>query len=145
MYSSGLSEMVLIVSDVARAAEFYGEVVGLVPEERERSEDWAWFWVGEPGRRQWIAVHKGSLLFEEHSPYPEGERWGRVHFALEVPRAELEAAVEHVRAKQVPVHGPIDFDARGLRPAAKSYYFYDPDGNLVEFWSAEAASSSGEE
>jgi catechol 2,3-dioxygenase-like lactoylglutathione lyase family enzyme len=104
MYSAGLSELVLIVSDVRRAAEFYRDVVGLVPEESTNWETWAWFWAGEPGRRQWLAVHKGSLL---------------------------------------PVHGPVDFNPNGRRPPAQAYYFYDPDGNLVEFWSAKTPSSPG--
>jgi catechol 2,3-dioxygenase-like lactoylglutathione lyase family enzyme len=131
-FSRGLSELVLIVSDVQRSAAFYRDVVGLVPE-KEPSEEWAWFWAGEPGVRQRLAVHRGSLLFEEHSPLPEGERWGRVHFALEVPADRLEAAAEHVRKRGVEVYGPTHFD--WMR--SNSYYFYDPDGNLIELWSPE--------
>jgi catechol 2,3-dioxygenase-like lactoylglutathione lyase family enzyme len=132
MFSRGLSELVLIVADVPRSARFYRDVVGLVPEKAPNA-DWAWFWAGDPGTRQRLAVHRGSLLFEEHSPLPEGQRWGRVHFALEVPAAKLEPAVEHVRGQGVNVYGPTHFDWMG----ANSYYFYDPDGNLVEFWSPE--------
>lgn len=65
-----------------------------------------------------------------------------MHFALNVPRDELEAAVAHVRGNGVTVHGPVQFKPYGRRPPARSYYFYDPDGNLVEFWSADEASST---
>jgi catechol-2,3-dioxygenase len=78
-------------------------------------------------------VHKGSLLHEEHSPHPERHRFGNIHFALEVPRERVHAAVEHVKAKGVEVYGPTPLDWMN----ATSYYFYDPDGNLLEFWSPE--------
>jgi catechol 2,3-dioxygenase-like lactoylglutathione lyase family enzyme len=137
MFSKGLSEIVLIVEDVRKAARFYQEAVGLAPE-MAADDHWAWFWAGAPGRAQRIALHKGSLLFEEHSPLPEGERWGQVHFALEVPREELEAAVAHLQEKGVEVYGPTHFEWM----KAKSYYFYDPDGNLLEFWSPDPSEAN---
>lgn len=130
MTSRGLAEIVLVVEDVARSARFYEDVVGLVPR-TPADESWAWFWAGEAGVGQSVAVHKGTLLFEEHSPYPEGERFGRVHFALEVARRDLDQAVERVRGHGVEVYGPQEFEWMD----ARSYYLYDPDGNLVEFWS----------
>ena len=132
-FSSGLSEIVLIVSDVPSAARFYREVVGLEPE-TEADEGWAWFWAGEPGQDQRVALRKGSLMFEEHSPLPEGERGGRVHYAFHVRREGLTAAVDRVRRKGVEVYGPVRLEWMN----ADSYYFYDPDGNLLEFWSPDA-------
>jgi catechol 2,3-dioxygenase-like lactoylglutathione lyase family enzyme len=131
--SRGLSELVLIVEDVPRAARFYEEIVGLTVE-HQTDDTWAWFWAGEVGRAQRVALHRGPLLFEEHSPLPESERFGRVHFAFEVARAELEEAAERVRRAGVEVYGPVEFDWI----SALSYYFYDPDGNLLEFWSPQA-------
>jgi catechol-2,3-dioxygenase len=133
-FSAGLAELVLIVSDVPAAARFYREVVGLEPE-TEATDAWAWFWAGEPGARQRVALHQGSLLFEEHSPHPPESRWGHVHFAFEVPREQLDAAVAHVRDHGVEVHGPTQFDWMG----AVAYYFYDLDGNLLELWSPDPA------
>ena len=132
MFSSSFAEIVLIVEDVRRAAAFYRSVVGLTPE-TQANEAWAWFWVGKAGVTQRLALHKGSLLFEEKSPFPAGQRWGHVHFALRVERASLEAAVEHVRSAGSEVYGPIRFEAM----QATSYYFYDPDGNLLEWWSPD--------
>ncbi len=125
----------LIVRDVPQAATFYRDVVGLRPRtpESDWDQDWAWFDVGAPGGRQLLGLHRGALLFEEHSPRPAGARWGPVHFALNTPRDCLQESVEHVRAAGVEVFGPTRFDWM----SAESYYFYDPDDNLVELWSPD--------
>jgi len=134
MHTRGISEIVLIIEDVRHSARFYAEAVGLTVE-WEADDTWAWFWAGEPGQHSRIALHKGTLLFEEMSPLPDGERWGQVHFALEVPSEELDAALKRVREYGVEVYGPKHFEWM----QAQGYYFYDPDGNLVEFWSPDAA------
>jgi catechol 2,3-dioxygenase-like lactoylglutathione lyase family enzyme len=132
MCARGISEIVLIVADVRAAARFYRDVVGLEPM-TDADDEWAWFWTGEQGHSPWLAVHKGPLLFEEHSPHPAGSRWGQVHFALHVPRERLDAALAQVRSHGVQVYGPKRFDWM----KAEGWYFYDPDGNLVEFWSPD--------
>ena len=134
MFSIGLAEIVLIVKDVRAAARFYRDIVGLMPES-EADDSWAWFWAGQPGQPRRVALHKGTLLFEDQSPLPIGERWGQVHYAFHVPRERLATAVEHVRSQDVEVYGPVHFDWM----KASSYYFYDPDGNLLEFWSPDPA------
>lgn len=134
MFSRGISEIVLVVADVPRSAEFYRDVVGLTPF-TPADDDWAWFWTGAPEESARLALHRGRLLFEEHSPLPEGQRFGRVHYAFEVERSDLERAVAHVRERDVEVYGPTRFD--WMR--AESYYFYDPDGNLLEWFSPDPA------
>lgn len=141
--STGLAEIVLVVDDVPETARFYREVVGLTPDgtAEEASEEWAWFWTGESRRSQRLALRNGPLLFEERSPLPEGERWGRIHYALSVPRWQIESAVERVQTSGVEVYGPVALD--WMR--AVSYYFYDPAGNLLELWSPEQDDSTNEE
>lgn len=126
----GLSELVLIVADVPASARFYRELVGLAPE-TEPTDSWAWFSCGRAKQR--LALHRGPLLFEKHSPLPAGRRFGPVHFALEAPRADLPAMVDRLRRAGITVHGPTRFDWM----KAESFYFYDPDANLVEFWSPD--------
>ena len=139
MFSVGFREIVLIVDDVEVATTFYSDVVGL--EIASRSPDWTWLYAGDAHHRQWVALHKGTLLFEEQSAAPDGERWGPVHYAFRVPRSKLEEAADHVRSKGVEIFGPVD-PALGYLPegdldetAALAYYFYDPDNNLLEFYS----------
>ncbi|MBA2511368.1 MAG: VOC family protein [Rubrobacteraceae bacterium] len=140
MFATGFAEIVLIVDSVERSARFYHEVVGLMPE-TPIEKDWAWFWAGVPGNAQRLALRKGPLLFEEHSPLPAGQRWGQVHYAFTVPRDSLQPAVDQVRESSVTVHGPMILD--WMR--ATSYYFYDPDGNLLEFWSPDPEDAAAKE
>jgi catechol 2,3-dioxygenase-like lactoylglutathione lyase family enzyme len=132
LFTTGLAELVLIVKNVPRAAGFYREVVGLDPES-PADDDWAWFFAGDRDQAQRIALHRGSLLFEEHSPHPAGQRFGNVHLAFEVPHERFDAAVAHVRESGTAVYGPVRLDWM----SATSYYFYDPDGNLLELWSPD--------
>lgn len=134
----GLSEIVLIVGDVARSAAFYRDAIRLIPA-RPANDEWAWFWAGAEGDSCWLALHRGTLLFEEHSPLkllPMGERFrGATHFALGVDIGRLEECAGHLRRMGVEVFGAVEFDWMGPR-GARSIYCYDPDGNLVELWAA---------
>lgn len=131
----GLCEIVLVVEDVARSAAFYRDAIRLIPQ-TEPNEAWAWFWAGEPGVASRLALHKGKLLFEEHSPrkdLPMGARFGgATHFALRVDIGRLGECAAHLRGMGVEVHGPVELEWMN----AKSIYCYDPDGNLVELWAA---------
>jgi len=132
MNVKGFSEIVLIVKDISKSKRFYEEVVDLTVESSDM--DWVWFYVGEKNGKQRLAIHKGKLLFEEKSPLPEGKRWGQIHFAFEVGRNDLEKAVTRVKDDGVEVYGPQQF--KWMK--AISYYFYDPDGNLIEYWSPDS-------
>ena len=132
MFTTGISEIVLIVNDVQAAARFYREVDGLAPH-TEANDEWAWFWTGEPDHSGRLAVHRGTLLYEENSPHPPGARWGHVHYALNVPRDRLQAALDRAREHGIKVYGPQRFEWM----KATGHYLYDPDGNLVEYWSPD--------
>ena len=127
----GFSEIVLIVKDISKSKKFYEDVVGLNIEKAD--DEWVWFYVDDKNGNQRLAIHKGKLLFEEKSPLPEGKRWGQVHYAFEVDRNSLEQAIEKVKSKGAAIYGPVDF--KWMK--AKSYYFYDPDSNLIEYWSPD--------
>jgi catechol 2,3-dioxygenase-like lactoylglutathione lyase family enzyme len=139
LFSVGLREIVLIVDDVEVATRFYIDVVGL--EIASESPDWTWFYAGDADRRQFVALHKGRLLFERQAAAPGGERWGPVHYAFRVPPSKLEEAAEHVRSRGVEVFGPVELEMgwlpegdANLGENALAYYFYDPDDNLLEFY-----------
>ncbi len=131
-FSRGLCEIVLVVRDVEACARFYRDVLRLEPE-GEPELDWAWFHCGRGDHPQRLAVTNRVLAFEEFSPEPPGKRFGRIHFALLIPRALLADAVAHVRGCGVNVHGPLRLEWM----KAESYYLYDPAGNLVELFSPD--------
>ncbi|MCB9838551.1 MAG: VOC family protein [Phycisphaeraceae bacterium] len=138
-----ISEIVLVVDDVPACADFYEYAIGMIPDgertARGDGDEWAWFWTGAPGASARLALRKGSLLFEERSPFPPGERFGRVHFALEVDRADLPGAIGRLREHGVEVLMGEDGEPVRLEwMKAVSVYWYDPAGNLGEFWSRDA-------
>lgn len=117
----GISEIVLVVKDVGRAAAFYQEVVGLKMDQRV-DENWCWLWAGLPGAPQRIGLTTGPLSYgAEHIRGP-------MHFALRIEPEELEAAIAHLRAKGIEIEGPVRFEDWN----ARSIYFDDPDRNRVE-------------
>jgi|GEM_PF-625083 len=149
--AGGVSELVLVVGDVPACADFYERVVGLTPDEtnggtppsvdagsRAWREDWAWFWTGAVGSSVRLALTTGPLFFQEDSPYPAGERFGRVHFAIEKAREEMPGAIERLREHGIEVF--MGADGKPVRLEwmnAESVYWYDPAGNQGEFWSPD--------
>ncbi len=117
----GISEIVLIVGDVEKAAAFYRDVVGLRVD-NPVNENWCWLWAGAPGAPQRIGLTTGPLSYgAEHV-------CGPVHFALRIAPEELDAAMAELKAKGIEIEGPVEFKEW----KARSIYFDDLDGNRVE-------------
>ena len=125
----GVSELVLEVSDLERAERFYTEDLGLPVVER---------W---PHREAvWVLAGKTRIGLWRPQVGLEGSRGGKhVHFAMQIDERDFEARVRSLRGHghEVPVHefGPL---ADG-GPATRAAYVHDPDGHLVEFWTADMA------
>jgi catechol 2,3-dioxygenase-like lactoylglutathione lyase family enzyme len=126
---AGVSELVLEVSDLEVAEEFYSRDLGLPVIERWPERDAIWVLAGMTR----IGLWRPQVGLE-------GSRGGaHVHFAMQVPEAEFDERVDSLRAHghEVPVHqfGPLAEGAANSRAA----YVHDPDGHLVEFWTADMA------
>jgi catechol 2,3-dioxygenase-like lactoylglutathione lyase family enzyme len=107
MYKS--ANLTVLVSDMKRAIEFYGEVLGL-PRGAQYGEEWAE--IKAPGLS--IGLHPGGKL-----PLKEHAR----HFSIGLQVDDLDAAKSALEARGVKfTSAPAD---RGARLA----YFTDPDGN----------------
>lgn len=119
-----LNHLSLVVSDVARSAEFYRAVFGM--EEQSRAEDFAFLGCGESD----LALVKGQPLIHR-----------RFHFGFRVEtRAEVDAWLERVHGHRAAVtHGPEDYG---------DYYTFslrDPDGYAVEiYYEAEPRGRAGD-
>lgn len=118
----GISEIILVVSDVPRSLAFYRDVVGLIVDEAS-NPGFVWLWAGPPGKRQRIGITDGPLSFgAAHVKGPQ-------HFAFGTKKSRIDELKSGLEREGLVVEGPVDFrfwDARSI-------YFSDPDGNRVEF------------
>jgi catechol 2,3-dioxygenase-like lactoylglutathione lyase family enzyme len=122
---SGISELVLEVSDLEAARRFYREVLGF--EETlhgEGAEGRYWYLVGETARLG---------LWTEQVGLAGGRGGSHVHYAFNVDDGEIDALKSRIEGAGAEVEGPIQ-----LGPG-RAIYVTDPDGNVVEFWSQDMA------
>jgi catechol 2,3-dioxygenase-like lactoylglutathione lyase family enzyme len=122
---TGISELVLEVSDLDAARRFYRDVLGF--EETlygEGAEGRYWYLVGETARLG---------LWSEQVGLAGGRGGAHVHYAFNVADGEIDRLKERIEEAGAPVEGPIQ-----LGPG-RAIYVTDPDGNVVEFWSQDMA------
>jgi len=127
---TGISELVLEVSDLDAARHFYREVLGF--EETlygEGREGRYWYLVGDTARLG---------LWTPQTGLAGGRGGSHVHFAFQVEDAEIDKLLQRVASADVEVEGPIQ-----LGPG-RAIYVTDPDQNVVEFWSQDMASYAKE-
>jgi catechol 2,3-dioxygenase-like lactoylglutathione lyase family enzyme len=120
---SGISELVLEVSDLDAARSFYRDVLGF--EETlygEGRDDRYWYLVGETARLG---------LWTPQTGLAGGRGGAHVHFAFHVEDAEIDALLKRIGSRGAEVEGPVQ-----LGPG-RAIYVTDPDGNVVEFWSQD--------
>ena len=125
---SGISELVLEVSDLDAARRFYRDLLGF--EETlygEGRDDRLWYLIGSSARLG---------LWTPQVGLAGGRGGAHVHFAFQLPREALDPLLERLRAAGVEVEGPIQLGAD------RAIYITDPDGNVVEFWTQEMAQYS---
>jgi catechol-2,3-dioxygenase len=120
---SGISELVLEVSDLEEARRFYRDLLGF--EETlygEGREGRYWYLVGDTARLG---------LWTPQTGLAGGRGGAHVHFAFHLPDEEIDALLERLSGANVEVEGPVQ-----LGPG-RALYVTDPDGNVVEFWSQD--------
>jgi catechol 2,3-dioxygenase-like lactoylglutathione lyase family enzyme len=122
---TGISELVLEVSDLEAARRFYRDVLGL--EETLYGE-------GKEGRRWYLVGESARLgLWTEQVGLAGGRGGVHVHFAFHVADEEIDEMLSRIEAAGAEVEGPMQ-----LGPG-RAIYVTDPDGNVVEFWSQNMA------
>ena len=125
---SGISELVLEVSNLDAARRFYRDLLGF--EETlygEGRDDRLWYLIGSSARLG---------LWTPQVGLAGGRGGAHVHFAFQLPRDALDPLLERLRAAGVEVEGPIQLGAD------RAIYVTDPDGNVVEFWTQDMAQYS---
>ena len=120
---TGISELVLEVSDLEAARRFYRDLLGF--EETlygEGREGRFWYLVGDTARLG---------LWTPQTGLAGGRGGAHVHFAFHVADPEIDRIEVRLRERGGEVEGPIQ-----LGPG-RAIYISDPDGNVVEFWSQD--------
>ena len=110
----------LLVSDLARAQEFYENALGLRKVERAAALRFpgTWYQLGE-NLQLHLIVHPGW-----QAPVPNDEKWGRnPHLAMAI--ADLDALKTQLQAASI----PFQMSASGRA----ALFVRDPDGNVLEF------------
>jgi catechol 2,3-dioxygenase-like lactoylglutathione lyase family enzyme len=116
-----IKETCIYVTDLERTKAFYTGTIGL-PLLSLVKDRHVFFRAGESVLLCFVAAATEN---EKELP-PHGAR-GSVHFAFEVEKKEYGAALQKLNDAGVPIlHKHVWKD--GLR----SFYFHDPDGNLLE-------------
>lgn len=121
MKISRIKETCIYVSDVHRAKEFYHQKLGL-PLISLVDGRHVFFRAGESVLLCFVAA---QTLQEKTLP-PHGAT-GSVHFAFEVSRDDYNAALRQVQEAGIPV-----LHEHKWTENLRSFYFHDPDNNLVE-------------
>ena len=123
---TGVSELVLEVSDLERAERFYADVLGLPVVERWQDREAVWLMVGDRTRIGLWTPQVGLA----------GGRGGtHVHYAMHVPPERYEAAVAELRRRGQ----DVEEHAFPAYEQSRAAYVNDPDGNVVELWTYDVA------
>jgi lactoylglutathione lyase len=124
--TSGIFETHLTVSNLERAMEFYGKLMGFELAHHLPERKVAFYWVGGHGHSMLGVWEAGT-----------GPHRLSLHTAFAVDLEFLLRSPEWLRQAGIQ---PLDFDRRPTNEPvvlawmpAGSIYFNDPDGNLLEF------------
>jgi len=123
---TGGRELVLEVEDLEAAERFYADVLGFPVVERWEDREAVWVMAGDRTR---------IGLWRPQVGIAGGRGGAHVHYAMHLPEAHYEAAVERLRQ-----HGyePEDHRFDGY-DQSRAAYVSDPDGNVVELWTWDVA------
>lgn len=119
-----VGHLVLKVRDLERSRKFFSEVLGF-PQVGENDRGMLFFSTDVQDNHHMLALRQA----EPDAAMPEPEQIGMEHVSFEVGAfAELQEVYRrfkerNVRLRQMIYHG-----------VAKSIYFYDPDGNMLEVY-----------
>jgi catechol 2,3-dioxygenase-like lactoylglutathione lyase family enzyme len=121
MKISRIKETCIYVSDLERTKDFYANKLGLGLISLVQNRH-VFFRAGESVLLCFIAEQTKK---EKELP-PHGAS-GSVHFAFEVERAEYDKALQQIADAGISI-----LHKHTWQNSLRSFYFHDPDGNLVE-------------
>jgi len=122
---SGILETALYVADLDRAERFYRDVLAL----RQIGK--------EPGRHVFFRLGSGVLLLfradrtRQAGSLPSHGADGEIHVCFLVSPADYETWKRHIQGHEIAIQREVAW------PQGRSFFFRDPDGNLLELADAD--------
>ena len=120
------------VNDVERAVKFYTEILGMKIAKLNRDD------MGDGLNRADLRSEDSMVvLFQRPKPMDKDAlaEDGATHHAFLVDDADFELAVEKMKDWGVKVYKTPTVD----RPTGRGFYFFDPDGNLLQLYARPKA------
>ncbi len=133
--TKGIYHIGIPVNDVDRAVKFYTDVLGMQVAKLNRDD------MGDRLNRADLRSGDGMVvLFQRPKPVERDalSEDGATHHAFIVDNDDFELAVEKMKDWGVKVHKVPTVD----RPTGRGFYFFDPDGNLLQLYTPPKGSSS---
>ena len=125
-----IAELGLRVKDLARMKAFYQDILGL--EIIHEKPNMVFFIAGEMDSPLGHGGHPQYLVFFDREVELD-ERLGTLdHFAFEIPLENYEAEKARLEEKGLLARERV-WTGQGEFLQARSLFFYDPEGNTVEF------------
>ena len=119
-------ETCLYVDDMARARDFYENIIGLEPGRSD--ERITTYRIGDT---MLLLFQRGGTLEPMQLPIgtiPPHDGSGPAHFAFSIEKDKLRAWRDHLEANGVAVIGTVEWPGSD----SISIYFHDPDGHVGE-------------
>lgn len=121
MNISSIKETCIYIKDIQRTKEFYHDKLGLPVISIVQ------------GRHVFFRAGRSVLLCfiasktEKETELPPHGASGIIHFAFEVEKEEYEIALKETKERGIPI-----LQEQPWKNGLHSFYFHDPDNNLVE-------------
>jgi catechol 2,3-dioxygenase-like lactoylglutathione lyase family enzyme len=125
--TQGVYHVGIPVNDLDRAVKFYTDVLGMTIAKLNRDD------MGKGLARADLRSGESMVvLFQRPRPLESDavERDGATHQAFTVSREDFELAREKMRERGVKIHTTATVD----RPSGSGFYFFDPEGNLLQLY-----------
>ena len=133
--TKGIYHIGIPVNDIDRAVKFYTDVLGMRVAKLNRDD------MGDRLNRADRRSGDGMVvLFQRPKPVERDAlaEDGATHHAFIVDNDDFELAVEKMKDWGVKVYKVPTVD----RPTGRGFYFFDPDGNLLQLYTPPKGSSS---
>jgi catechol 2,3-dioxygenase-like lactoylglutathione lyase family enzyme len=133
--TKGLYHIGIAVNDVERAVKFYTEVLGMKIAKLNRDD------MGDHLNRADLRSGDSMVvLFQRPQPIEKDalKEDGAAHHAFVVSTEDFELAAKKMKDLGVKIHSIPTVD----RSTGRGFYFFDPDGNLLQLYAPPKGSSA---